>query len=343
MRKSSKLSTSNTLALILTTEKQNLHPRNKHRGRYDFVQLSQACPALTKFVQPNAYGDLSIDFANALAVKALNKALLITHYDIAYWDLPNQFLCPPIPSRADYLHYLADLLGANKSSHNAQTGANVNILDIGVGANVIYPLIGQRVFGWRFVGADINPAALQNAQAILNANHGLADAITLRLQTNPAAIFKGVIQKNDYFAATMCNPPFHASLNQAQASSQRKLNNLALNSAKNSAVNAEKNANVEKKKDSKLVHANKMPMLNFGGQAAELYCDGGELRFLTNMINESSQFKNQCAWFTSLVSKAQLLPKVYQALKKANVLQLKTIDMSQGQKKSRLVAWSYIK
>ena len=108
-------------------------------------------------------------------------------------------------------------------------------------------------------------------------------------------------------------------------------------------MNAEKNANVEKKKDSKLVHANKMPMLNFGGQAAELYCDGGELRFLTNMINESSQFKNQCAWFTSLVSKAENLPKVYQALKKANVLQLKTIDMSQGQKKSRLVAWSYIK
>ena len=343
MRKPSKPSTSNTLALILTTEKLNLHPRNKHRGRYDFALLCQACPALTKFVQPNAYSDLSIDFANAQAVLALNKALLITHYDITYWDLPNQFLCPPIPSRADYLHYLADLLDANKSSHHAKTGANVNILDIGVGANVIYPLIGQREYGWRFVGADINPAALQNAQAILNANHGLADAITLRLQTNPAAIFNGVIQANDYFAATMCNPPFHASLNQAQASSQRKLNNLALNSAKNSAVNAGKNADVEKKRNGKFVKANKPPMLNFGGQSAELYCDGGELVFLTNMIKESSQFKNQCAWFTSLVSKAENLPKVYQALKKANVLRLKTIYMSQGQKKSRLVAWSYIK
>ena len=335
MRKSLNLSTSNSAELILTAQKLNLHPRNKHRGQYDFAELSQACPALTKFVQLNAHGNLSIDFAHAEAVLALNKALLITYYDIAYWDIPKQFLCPPIPGRADYLHYLADLLGANTSSAATKTAANVSILDIGVGANVIYPLIGQREFGWHFVGADIDPTALQNAQAILNANDGLADAITLRLQTNPAAIFNGVIQKNDFFDATMCNPPFHASLKQAQIGSQRKLNNLALSSAKNSGVN------IKLKKHDKLGKGRKSPTLNFGGQGAELYCDGGELRFLTNMINESTQFKSQCAWFTSLVSKTENLPGIYKALKKANVMQVETIDMSQGQKKSRLVAWTF--
>ena len=348
------LSTANK---IISTEKQNLHPRNKHRGRYDFVKLSQACPALAKFVQPNAHGNLSIDFANAQAVLALNKALLITHYDIAYWDLPEQFLCPAIPGRADYLHYLADLLGACKDIKDSQYSKNnsnepiqtsVNILDIGVGANVIYPIIGQREYGWLFVGADISPAALKNAQAILNVNNGLADAIRLRLQPNPAHIFKGIIQANDYFEATMCNPPFHASLKQAQTGSQRKLTNLAFSSAKHSRASIEENGSVEenkkteKKMTGKLNKVNKATMLNFGGQNVELYCDGGELAFLRKMINESTQFKKQCKWFTSLVSKAENLPKIILALKVANAVQVKTIDMSQGQKKSRIIAWTYL-
>ncbi len=331
--------TLSTAKKMLSAEKQNLHPRNKHRGRYDFVKLSQACPALAKFVQPNAHDNLSIDFADAQAVLTLNKALLITHYDIAYWDLPKQFLCPAIPGRADYLHYLADLLGVEIST---KKDVNMNILDIGVGANVIYPIIGQREYGWRFVGADINPAALQYAQTILNANDGLANTIKLRLQTNPNAIFNGVIKANDYFEATMCNPPFHVSLKQAQIGSQRKINGLALNSAKNSGVNSEKNVVVEKKMTGKMINRN-TPTLNFGGQNAELYCEGGEIGFLRKMINESTQFKSQCGWFTSLVSKAQHLPKINQALNIANVSQVKIIDMSQGQKKSRLIAWSYLK
>ena len=340
MRKSSNISTSSSNELILSTEKQNLHPRNKHRGRYDLDLLCKASSGLAKYVQPNAYGDLSIDFANAEAVIALNIALLVMHYDIAYWALPKPFLCPPIPGRADYVHYLADLLSTGLTS---ATGANVNILDIGTGANVIYPLIGQREYGWHFVGADINSIALQNAQAIVNANHGLTESITLRLQSNPAAIFKSIIQANDYFDATMCNPPFNASLKQAQIGSQRKLNNLAFTSAKNFEANIEKNLSGEIKMNRKLAKANKSPTLNFGGQAAELYCDGGEIGFLKKMISESVQFKSQCTWFTSLVSKAENLPKVYQALNIANALQVKTIDMSQGQKKSRIIAWSYLK
>ena len=158
----------------------------------------------------------------------------------------------------------------------------------------------------------------------------------LRLQANPSAIFNGIIQPDDYFQVTMCNPPFHTSLKQAQAGSQRKSNKLAINSAKNSGKDFEKNYS------QKLSKTSKTWSLNFGGQAAELYCDGGERAFLSKMISESVQFKSQCAWFTSLVSKAESLPSVYRALKQANALQVKTIDMSQGQKKSRIVAWTFL-
>ncbi len=319
--------TNNSLTAL--TEK-NLHPRNKHRGRYAFDELIQANPALAKFVQLNAYGDWSIEFANAQAVKALNKALLIQHYNIIDWAIPAQYLCPPIPGRADYVHYLADLVGFSKGNMVAQQ-ANTRVLDIGVGANIIYPLIGQREYGWRFVGADIDTKALANAQRILHANQGLAECIELRLQANSSAIFNGIIQPNDYFNATMCNPPFHASLQEAQAGTQRKLNNLA----HHTAINSNKNR-------AKAHENNNAPKLNFGGQAAELYCEGGELAFLRKMISESMQFKHQCGWFTSLVSKAETLPRVYSALKQANVFQFKTIEMSQGQKKSRIIAWTYM-
>lgn len=40
-------------------------------------------------------------------------------------------------------------------------------------------------------------------------------------------------------------------------------------------------------------------MLNFGGQQQELWCEGGEVAFITQMIAESQQFGRQVKWFTS--------------------------------------------
>ena len=210
----------------IEAEKFTLHPRNKHRQRYNFDALITTSPALAPFVVINSYGDWSIDFANPKAVLALNTALLHHFYNIDHWRIPANYLCPPIPSRADYVHYLADLLAIANRGIIPQT-SNIHVLDIGVGANMIYPLIGQREYGWRFVGVDCDTIALNNAQQIVNANMGLADNITLRLQSNSAIIFKGIIKPNDFFDITMCNPPFHASLADAQAGTQRKWQQLA--------------------------------------------------------------------------------------------------------------------
>lgn len=308
------------------TEKSGLHPRNKHHGRYDFEQLVEANAKLAAFIKLNAYNDASIDFANPQAVKALNQALLTEFYLIADWDIPAHYLCPPIPGRADYVHYLADLLGSVNTSVNRHE-PSIRVLDIGIGANAIYPLIGYREYGWHFVGADIDPVAINNAQRILDANTGLAEAIELRLQSRPTDIFKGIVQIDETFDITMCNPPFHASLNDALAGTQRKLKNLAISQTKNRISN-------------KVV--DKTSVLNFGGQTAELYCEGGEEAFVISMIEESLLIKHQCFWFTSLISKATTLPPVYRALKKANALEIKTVDMAQGQKKSRFIAWTFL-
>ena len=297
-------------------EKVNLHPRNQHRGYYDFELLIQTNPLLTHFVKQNAYQNASIDFANPQAVKALNKALLKQYYDIVSWDIPTNYLCPPIPGRADYLHYLADLL-ADSNAGVIPKGAHVHILDIGVGANVIYPLIGQHEYGWQFVGSDTDAKALANAQGILDANNHLATQIELRLQIDNTMVFKGIVKPDERYDLTMCNPPFHSSLAEASAGTSRKWQNLGKN-------------------------AGKCKTLNFGGQHAELFCEGGEVAFIQRMIIESAHIKTQCLWFTSLVSKSASLPTIYRTLKKVNAVTVKTIEMAQGNKKSRFVAWTFL-
>lgn len=300
------------------SQKDNLHPRNLHRSRYDFELLISNCPELKAFISINKHGIETVDFSNPLAVKTLNKALLQTYYDIQNWDIPKNYLCPPIPGRADYIHYLADLL-AETNNGKIPEGNSVMGLDIGTGANLIYPILGNSIYNWSFVATDIYKTSIENASKIIEANPRLIDAVSLQQQTEPRFIFKNIIIPEDCFTFTMCNPPFHASAEEANKSTSRKVSNL----------------NPKEKK-------NTNPVLNFGGQNAELWCNGGEIGFITQMIYESVKYASQVLWFTTLVSKKENLSSIYKTLKKVNAVSVKTIEMSQGQKNSRIVAWSFL-
>ncbi|MBA1201771.1 23S rRNA (adenine(1618)-N(6))-methyltransferase RlmF [Pseudomonas capeferrum] len=298
------------------TSKPTLHPRNRHQGRYDFPRLIEGYPELGRFMITNPYGKPSIDFADPEAVRVFNRALLKTQYGIQHWDIPADYLCPPIPGRADYLHVLADLL-AEDGAGEPPRGPKVRALDIGVGANCIYPLLGHSDYRWRFLGSDIDPVALAAAKAIVQAN-ALGKAIDLRQQNNPKHILMGLLEPDERFDVTLCNPPFHASREEATRGSQRKWRALG-------------------KADPK----RKLPVLNFGGRNNELWCEGGEIRFVTQLIGESVQYARQVLWFTTLVSKASNLPGIEAALKKAGVVDRQVVDMGQGQKQSRMVAWTF--
>ncbi|RJX53873.1 23S rRNA (adenine(1618)-N(6))-methyltransferase RlmF, partial [Pseudomonas syringae pv. actinidiae] len=201
-------------------EKATLHPRNRHQGHYDFPKLIKSSPELAAFVILNPYGKESIDFANPQAVRVFNRALLKAFYGIAHWDIPVDYLCPPIPGRADYLHFLADVLAEDREGVIPR-GPSVKALDIGTGANCIYPLLGHSDYGWQFVGSDIDSTAVAAATAIVKAN-GLHKAISVRLQGNRKQILLGLCDSNERFDVSLCNPPFHASLDEAQRGSQRK-------------------------------------------------------------------------------------------------------------------------
>jgi 23S rRNA (adenine1618-N6)-methyltransferase len=295
------------------TEKSKLHSRNPHRFRYDFKALIGSCLDLEKFVSFNKFGNESIDFSNPDAVKTLNRAILKHFYQISLWDIPKNYLCPPIPGRADYIHYIADLL-ANDNKNQIPTGKKIKVLDIGVGANCVYPIIGSQAYDWNFVGTDIDAVAIKSAQYIIESNNVLAEKIECRLQPSNKHIFNKILQPDEFFDVSICNPPFHTSAEEAVAGSQRKIKNLGIK------------------------HQTK---LNFGGQNTELWCEGGEEAFVRNMIFESKEISKQITWFTSLISKKEHLPNIYYYLKKVNAVEVKTINMAQGQKISRIVAWTF--
>lgn len=288
-----------------------LHPRNKHQQPYDFAALCAAVPALSAFVRDNGYTQLSIDFANPDAVKTLNQALLKQLYSVAHWQLPDGFLCPAVPGRVDYLHYLADLL-ALLNKNKVPTGSKVQLLDTGCGANLIYPLLAQAEYGWKITASELDPVAAKAAHLVIEQNQ-LQHKITLRQQPHSSHIFHGIIQPDDLFDLTLCNPPFHSSAEQALAGSERKAKNLGYKKAE----------------------------LNFAGRSHELWCDGGEAAFIKTMIEESQSYARQVLWFSSLVSKQDNLPALQQQLTQLGA-EHQVINMQQGNKQSRILVWSFM-
>ncbi len=295
-----------------------LHKRSKHQNRYNFDELIASYPLLRDFVSPNKYGDLSVDFFDPAAVKALNTALLKRYYAVEFWDIPDGYLCPPIPGRAEYIHQVADLLLESTSNHKAKVprGPKMYCLDVGVGANCIYPIIGQAEYGWSFVGTDIDDVALESATEIIKKNEKVSNSVELRKQKNYKKILKGIIKEDEQFDLCICNPPFHASSEEALSGTKRKLKNLKGQSTDD-------------------------VVLNFGGQSNELWCEGGELAFIELLIKESLSFAMDVLWYTTLVSKESNVERILAMLEQTPASDVKVIPLLLGNKKSRIVAWTY--
>lgn len=283
-------------------KEKNLHPKNKFNNGYNFDELIKINPKLDAHVAKNQFDVITIDFSNPEAVKELNKALLFSYDKITVWDFPKENLCPPIPGRLDYIHYLSDLIS---------TKEDVKILDIGTGATCIYPLLGIAAYNWSFVASDIDFASLDTAQDIIDDNN-LGSKIELRKQADENNILKGILKEEDSFAAVMCNPPFFKSAEEAQGANKRKNRNLGNNTVR-----------------------------NFSGNNNELWYVGGEKAFLHNYLYESSLYKEKSKWFTSLVSKKENIESLKKSSAKLGAIEFKVIPMSQGNKVTRIACWRF--
>ena len=167
------------------------------------------------------------------------------------------------------------------------------------------------------VAAIIHSKSIESSQNIVNSNSSLKDKVECRLQKNPKDVFYGIISRDDIIDLSICNPPFHASAKDAQQGTRRKIKNLSGKTAKT-------------------------PERNFAGISNELICDGGEYKFIHNMIRESKKYANNCYWFSTLVSKQSNLKGIYKSLGELEASKIKTIPMGTGNKSTRIVAWTFL-
>ena len=295
--------------------KSNLHERNRNRQRYDLKAMTQATPELSKYIKPNKNGEPSIDFSSKAAVRLLNQSILNHYYGIRHWEFPRDNLCPAIPGRAEYIHAIADLL-SKSNQDKVPLGSKVTCLDVGIGASCIYPIIGVTEYDWNFIGSDIDERSIGSSNNIIDSNPSLSGKIKCVLQTDPRSIFQGILNEDEKIDVTLSNPPFHSSIKEAIESTQRKVRNLT---GKNTAKTRR----------------------NFSGGNTELVYRGGELKFITNMINESQSISQNCLWFSSLVSKEYHLKKLQIRLKEIKAKDIKILEIKTGNKVSRVIAWTF--
>lgn len=288
-----------------------MHPRNLHQGSYDLQLLAAAVPDLKQWLVQAKSGKETVNFHNPRAVVALNKALLQVHYGVTYWDVPAGYLCPPVPSRSDYLHHIADLLAADFGGM-VPTGKGVLGVDIGTGASLIYPLLGHSLYQWQFLGTDIDAEAVKTATEIA-AKNGISHSINVVQQRKTDGLFS-CLPAQDYADFTMCNPPFHASAAEAEKANTRKRKGLG--------------AKVD-------------TALNFGGTSSELWTVGGELAFISSLIRLSAARPKQVLYYTSLVSKEANVGKLITTLKKYKPADIRVLGQQHGQKKSRILTWTF--
>lgn len=285
-----------------------MHPRNQHKGIYDFEALSKVVPELKQHLIKKEDGEQSLDFSNHEAVLKLNQALLKKDYGIEYWDIPDGYLCPAIPGRVEYLHHIADLLTVE---NEIPKGKKITCLDIGTGANLIYPLLGHKLFGWKFTATDIDQKSIRCAKGIAEAND-LKSVIDIRLQPNERSYLSNILREKDFFSAVICNPPFYSSEEEALEANEKKNKNLGLSNES-----------------------------NFQGVNNELWCEGGELEFIKGLITESKIYSKHLKWVTSLVSKSSHLENLEKYLEYNQVKEHKVIPIEIGNKKSRILAWRF--
>ncbi|GAB68576.1 hypothetical protein PCYB_134500 [Plasmodium cynomolgi strain B] len=291
------------------------------------------------------------------------------------------YLCPNIPGRANYMHYIADLTalpkvpveGASKGAkHGERTnerigeridervgeqvgewtnervgeltveqvdkwtplaretndeekdtllrGSQIKVLDIGVGSNCIYPLLGNCIYNWSFVGVDVNLDSLKFCYLNILLNNKENNIVLNSLDEvnrNPFRNIRAHMNEVVYF-----------DTEQVASTESQKVDDQLGSTGEDKTTRSEQiEADLDKPRGAKDDHLDTNYSVgasynseeeHFSGikeevdgglQRSEIKSDipsdrvGGEYGFILNMIKESSSYFYNVVWFTTMVSK----------------------------------------
>ncbi|KAL1807422.1 hypothetical protein ACET3Z_024412 [Daucus carota] len=301
---------------------RSIHPRNKYSDNPpDFNLLASLYPSFAPYVFYSRDGRPSIDWTDFNATRELTRILLLHDHGINWW-IPDGQLCPTVPNRSNYIHWIEDLLALDIIPSSRANADVVKGFDIGTGANCIYPLLGASLLGWSFVGSDVTDVALDCAKTNVQNNPHISELIEIRKvesytgtqedqdelhsgvieSYHKLPILLGVVKDGEIFDFCMCNPPFFETIEEA-----------GLN-----------------------------PKTSCGGTPAEMVCPGGEQAFITRIIMDSVQLKQSFRWYTTMVGRKANLKTLTSKLREVGVTIVKTTEFVQGQTCRWGLAWSFV-
>ncbi|RMX75906.1 hypothetical protein D0869_11201 [Hortaea werneckii] len=188
-------------------------------------------------------------------------------------------------------------------------GREVKGLDIGVGASCIYGLLACKTRPkWLMAGIDIDSHSIKHARVNVESNN-LANRIRLvQTDTNDPLIPLQQIQceRLDF---VMTNPPFYDSMQDMQSSYTNK-------------------------------HA--PPSAICTGSENEMICPGGDVGFVTRILDESLRLRDRVQWYTAMLGKMSSLQRIVSKLKENGIGNFAVTCLQAGHRTKRwAVAWSF--
>ncbi|KAE8145564.1 DUF890 domain protein [Aspergillus avenaceus] len=279
---------------------------NIYKNDVDFATLALHSPEFARYLKPNN----QLDFTDPDAVRQLTKSLLQKDFDLNV-DIPDNRLCPPVPNRLNYILWIQGLLDTTGDEYRDDYDPDRNVvgLDIGTGCCSIYPLLGCAMRPqWNFVATDIDDNNVQTSQEAVSANklQSRIRVVQTKSSDNLFSIEKLGVNGLDF---TMCNPPFYTSREEMVSSAEAK---------------------------------ERPPFSACTGAEVEMVTDGGEIAFVSRMIEESLQLREKVLWYTSMLGKLSSVSVLIEKLIKHGNHNYAVTEFVQGSKTRRwAIAWSW--
>ncbi|KNC33385.1 hypothetical protein FF38_09904 [Lucilia cuprina] len=288
--------------------KKQMHTRNIFRQPPDYTELAIKYPEFRRVCKLELCGKVCIDYKNETALRALTQTLLREYFQLIVEFAPGS-LVPTLPLRLNYILWLEDIVPLEVKE------TPLKGIDIGCGSSCIYSLLAAKKNNWQMLALEANATNLQYAAKNIE-NNKLSYLITLYPQKHTNQIFQEYFNEENCkspqqtYDFCLCNPPFFDSQNEN---------------------------NHKSRKSNKRPPPHNCPT----GYKEELSCQGGEVKFVEQIIEESLLFKHQIRVFTSMLGLKSSLVDVLNILKQKDILNVCSTEFHQGNTTRWGVAWSF--
>ncbi|XP_011646547.1 U6 small nuclear RNA (adenine-(43)-N(6))-methyltransferase [Pogonomyrmex barbatus] len=179
-------------------------------------------------------------------------------------------------------------------------------IDIGTGAVCIYALLLAKIYKCQMIGTEVNKDSVKHAQECVRRNklQNLIEIITV----NSNRIFKDTMQNDKVYDFSMCNPPFFESEDDGFD--------------KVAKILPPRNAST--------------------GNDGELKTEGGEVAFVTRMIEESVEMQDRIKIYSTMIGKKADLASLRRLLRSRNITNITWTEFCQGYTTRWGLAWSFV-